>query len=144
MWEPRHLTILQASRACYRDGFTFLLFTLTVMTSGKSVLRNLGFAKYVHCLYKGVTSRMIAKDTRILYHLPVFSLKNAGEDLLKGWVSVHTHSGFAIVTSDLQSSEGLFHRCNKFLFAKVPHFKHLLTYRSLSTGNKIKVCHRPL
>jgi hypothetical protein len=25
MWEPRHLTILWASTACYRDGLPFLL-----------------------------------------------------------------------------------------------------------------------
>jgi hypothetical protein len=26
MWEPRRLTTLWASTACYRDGFTFTLF----------------------------------------------------------------------------------------------------------------------
>jgi hypothetical protein len=34
MWEPRPLTILWASTACYRDSFTFLTFTeLTMRTS---------------------------------------------------------------------------------------------------------------
>jgi hypothetical protein len=27
MWEPRPLTLLRASMACYRDSFTFLPFT---------------------------------------------------------------------------------------------------------------------
>jgi hypothetical protein len=26
MWDPRHLTTLQASMACYKDRFTFLFF----------------------------------------------------------------------------------------------------------------------
>jgi hypothetical protein len=26
MWDPQHLTTLQASKACYSDSFTFLLY----------------------------------------------------------------------------------------------------------------------
>jgi hypothetical protein len=33
MWEPQHLTTLWASTACYRDTFTFLLFTFTYLNA---------------------------------------------------------------------------------------------------------------
>jgi hypothetical protein len=31
MWEPRHLTILWASTACYRDGVTYVVVVVVVV-----------------------------------------------------------------------------------------------------------------
>jgi hypothetical protein len=39
MWEPRHLTTLWASTACYRDSFTFLLlFTPCCVTAQQTIM----------------------------------------------------------------------------------------------------------
>jgi hypothetical protein len=52
MWEPRRLTTLWVSTACYRDSFTFFIFTFFLVRGGikygrklsNEALHNLKFA----------------------------------------------------------------------------------------------------
>jgi hypothetical protein len=47
MWKPRRLTILRASAACYRDGFTFLLTTSSnYFTVSKLLMWGTGLMKW--------------------------------------------------------------------------------------------------
>jgi hypothetical protein len=48
MWDPRRLTTLWASTACYRDGFTFLpTFERNIQAGNQGRLNRRGFSEYV-------------------------------------------------------------------------------------------------
>jgi hypothetical protein len=60
MWEPRRLTALWASTACYRDSFTFLPFGLHTEIVVKSLTKEIFFMSHTYGLDdRGVGVRVL-------------------------------------------------------------------------------------